>query len=131
MSQFTCISCRVAFADADIQRQHYKTDWHRYNLKRKVVNLAPVTAEDFQQRVLHQRQKDEDDAKDTSTYCKVCKKSFASHKAFENHENSKRHKEMVSALAESTGEFSYSSFYQKSSLNLNAFCVPSKMMMSR
>uniref|UniRef100_A0A0A9ZIZ0 Zinc finger protein 622 n=1 Tax=Lygus hesperus TaxID=30085 RepID=A0A0A9ZIZ0_LYGHE len=104
MSQFTCISCRVAFADADIQRQHYKTDWHRYNLKRKVVNLAPVTAEDFSQRVIHQRQKDADDAKDTSTYCKLCKKSFASKKAFENHENSKRHKELLSVLMESSDQ---------------------------
>ena len=42
---FTCISCHVAFKEANIQREHYKTDWHRYNLKRKVVELPPVTAE--------------------------------------------------------------------------------------
>jgi len=50
--RFTCISCRVTFADADLQRGHYKTDWHRYNLKRKVAELPPVTAENFRQRVL-------------------------------------------------------------------------------
>ena len=55
MSLFTCITCRVAFADADLQRSHYKTDWHRYNLKRKVAELPHVTAENFQQRVLAQR----------------------------------------------------------------------------
>ncbi len=55
MSSFTCITCRVAFNDADLQRAHYKTDWHRYNLKRKVAELPPVTAENFQQRVLAQR----------------------------------------------------------------------------
>ena len=55
MSLFTCITCRVAFADADLQRAHYKTDWHRYNLKRKVAELPPVTADNFQQRVLAQR----------------------------------------------------------------------------
>merc|ERR1712226_1268130 len=55
MSSYTCISCRVAFADADLQRGHYKTDWHRYNLKRKVAELPPVTAENFQERVLAQR----------------------------------------------------------------------------
>lgn len=32
----TCICCRVVFANSDIQREHYRTDWHRYNLKRKV-----------------------------------------------------------------------------------------------
>ena len=55
MTSFTCISCRVAFGDADLQRAHYKTDWHRYNLKRKVAELPPVTAEVFQQKVLAQR----------------------------------------------------------------------------
>ncbi len=54
-ASFTCITCRVAFADAELQRGHYKTDWHRYNLKRKVAELPPVTAENFQQRVLAQR----------------------------------------------------------------------------
>uniref|UniRef100_A0A069DTG3 Putative c2h2-type zn-finger protein n=1 Tax=Panstrongylus megistus TaxID=65343 RepID=A0A069DTG3_9HEMI len=92
---YTCISCRVAFSDADIQRQHYKTDWHRYNLKRKVVNLPPVTSEDFQQRVLQQREKDALQTQDTSVFCKVCRKSFGSAPAFENHLNSKRHKESL------------------------------------
>ena len=55
MSAYTCITCRVAFADADLQRGHYKTDWHRYNLKRKVAEMPPVTAENFQERVLAQR----------------------------------------------------------------------------
>ncbi|KAK9512505.1 hypothetical protein O3M35_000913 [Rhynocoris fuscipes] len=90
---FTCISCRVAFSNADIQRQHYKTDWHRYNLKRKVVNLPPVTSEDFQLRVLQQREKDAALLQDTSVFCKVCRKSFGSAPAFENHLNSKKHKD--------------------------------------
>ena len=47
---YTCITCAVAFKDADIQRGHYKTDWHRYNLKRKVAGMAPVTMEDFDKR---------------------------------------------------------------------------------
>jgi len=41
---------------AELQKTHYKTDWHRYNLKRKVADLPPVTAENFQQRVLAQRE---------------------------------------------------------------------------
>ncbi len=55
MSMYTCMTCRVAFPDADLQRAHYKTDWHRYNLKRKVGAMPPVTAENFQKRVLAQR----------------------------------------------------------------------------
>jgi pre-60S factor REI1 len=89
---YTCITCRVAFKDADIQREHYKTDWHRYNLKRKVAELPPVTAEEFQRRVLVQREKDDLDNKTTSVHCKVCRKTFNTQNAFENHLNSKKHK---------------------------------------
>ena len=53
MSAFTCITCRVVFVDGETQRAHYKTDWHRYNLKRKVAQLPSVTAENFRQRVLN------------------------------------------------------------------------------
>jgi len=64
MATYTCITCRVMFADkdgsegcaAELQKAHYKTDWHRYNLKRKVADLPPVTAENFQQRVFTQRE---------------------------------------------------------------------------
>ncbi|XP_069674094.1 cytoplasmic 60S subunit biogenesis factor ZNF622-like [Periplaneta americana] len=91
-STYTCITCRVAFKDAEIQRQHYKTDWHRYNLKRKVAELPPVTAEEFQRRVLIQREQDDENNKDNSQYCKVCRKNFSTKNAFENHLNSRKHK---------------------------------------
>jgi len=32
----TCLACRLVFADAINQKQHYTSDWHRYNLKRHV-----------------------------------------------------------------------------------------------
>jgi len=89
---FTCITCRVAFKDADAHRQHYRTDWHRYNLKRKVAEFPPVTAEEFQCRVLIQQQSDDHDNKATSIHCKVCRKIFITQNAFENHLNSKKHK---------------------------------------
>lgn len=90
---FTCITCRVAFKDADTQRLHYKTDWHRYNLKRKVAELPSVTSEEFQRRVLNQRIADAVMKRDTRTYCRICGKSFGNQKAFDNHLNSKRHKD--------------------------------------
>lgn len=52
---FTCVTCNVAFNNSDIQRDHYKTDWHRYNLKRKVADLPAVSIEDFMQRVQIQK----------------------------------------------------------------------------
>ena len=93
MEQFTCISCHVKFADGDVQRFHYKSDWHRYNLKRKVAELPPVTSEEFQKRVLLRRSENEFESRDTSVYCKTCGKSFGTQNAFDNHLNSKRHRE--------------------------------------
>ncbi|XP_078655879.1 cytoplasmic 60S subunit biogenesis factor ZNF622-like isoform X1 [Branchiostoma floridae x Branchiostoma belcheri] len=93
MSSFTCISCRVAFASADLQRAHYKSDWHRYNLKRKVAELPPVTAENFQQRVMAQKAQVEECERETCSQCGICKKFFNTQNAFENHMKSKKHKE--------------------------------------
>lgn len=95
MSQLTCINCQVAFQSTTIQRDHYKTDWHRYNLKRKVAELPPVTNEEFRRRVLLVQQENEDETKSKKhTYCSVCKKSFASDHSFQNHSLSKKHTDL-------------------------------------
>ncbi|GKV53316.1 hypothetical protein SLEP1_g59848 [Rubroshorea leprosula] len=36
MPGLTCNACNKEFNDDSEQRLHYKSDWHRYNLKRKV-----------------------------------------------------------------------------------------------
>ena len=92
-SQFTCITCRVIFRDLEIQRQHYKSDWHRYNLKRKVAELPPVSVEEFQKRVIAQRTKDDKEREEELISCKMCKKSFSTRNQYENHLLSKKHKE--------------------------------------
>nr|XP_056710504.1 cytoplasmic 60S subunit biogenesis factor ZNF622 [Euleptes europaea] len=94
MASYTCITCRVAFTDADVQRAHYKTDWHRYNLKRKVAAMPPVTAEDFQERVLAQRAGLEQQSQASATYCTACSKRFSNFSAYENHLKSKKHLEL-------------------------------------
>ncbi|XP_072267959.1 cytoplasmic 60S subunit biogenesis factor ZNF622 [Pyxicephalus adspersus] len=99
MSAYTCITCRVAFADPDIQRAHYKTDWHRYNLKRKVADMPSVTAENFQERVLAQRAVVEEQSKETATYCTVCSKRFSTFNAFENHLKSRKHLDLEKKTA--------------------------------
>ncbi|XP_054730419.1 cytoplasmic 60S subunit biogenesis factor ZNF622 [Anastrepha obliqua] len=95
MSAHTCISCSVRFSTADMQRDHYKTDWHRYNLKRRVAELPPVTAEAFQDIVLRVREEKatEELESQMSFYCKACRKQFSTQKAHDNHLNSKKHKD--------------------------------------
>lgn len=51
VGSFTCMTCRQLFSSADEQRTHYKTDFHRFNLKRKIAQLAPITMEQFSQKV--------------------------------------------------------------------------------
>lgn len=44
-SLFTCISCAVAFSEPALQRAHFASDWHRYNMKVGVVSMAiPLVA---------------------------------------------------------------------------------------
>ena len=93
---YTCITCRVAFVDPELQRSHYKTDWHRYNLKRKVAELPPVTAENFKERVLAQRAVDTVETK--HEFCQICKKHFTSENSYQSHLRSRRHKEREVAV---------------------------------
>ncbi|KAF9105372.1 hypothetical protein BGX27_009656 [Mortierella sp. AM989] len=102
-SLFTCLACHVAFKSADIQREHYRSDWHRYNLKRKMVELPPITAEMFAQKVTAKQQQTADAeaaaaAASTSNECKVCRKSYSSENAYQNHLVSKKHKETEAKL---------------------------------
>lgn len=97
-TSFTCITCRVAFRDLEIQRQHYKSDWHRYNLKRKVADLPPVTVEDFQKRVIAQCNKYDASREEESKYCSICGKTFSTQNQYDNHLSSKKHKDKLFKL---------------------------------
>lgn len=102
-SRLTCITCQVGFTDPDLHREHFKGDWHRYNLKRKVANLATVTVEEFEKRKeAHETQAkiDKGEVRENGSYCIACRKNFSSKKAYENHLNSKRHKELVLQFGE-------------------------------
>lgn len=89
----TCVTCCVIFKDNEIQREHYKSDWHRYNLKRKIAQLPPVIATEFNNRVLQQRSKVEESNQGKNQYCEPCRKHFGTENSYTNHLNSKKHKE--------------------------------------
>jgi len=38
-----CSNCHMCFEDDTQHREHCRTDWHFYNLKRKIVGLPHVT----------------------------------------------------------------------------------------
>lgn len=49
--QYTCNSCNLAFTAPEDQRVHMKSDWHRYNLKRRVAQLPPIDENLFNSKV--------------------------------------------------------------------------------
>ena len=44
-----CTSCKVALQDRQEQLLHYRLDWHRINLKRKIQGKSPLSAEAFEE----------------------------------------------------------------------------------
>ena len=48
---YTCNTCCLEFTTSDLQRSHMKCDWHRYNLKRKVAQLPPVSEAVFNDKM--------------------------------------------------------------------------------
>ncbi len=48
---YTCMTCRMFFDSAEVQRTHYRAPWHCFNLKRKVAGLPPVSEESFEDKV--------------------------------------------------------------------------------
>ncbi|KAK0557484.1 pre-60S factor rei1 [Tilletia horrida] len=125
---YTCLSCNIAFPNAQDQRGHYRSDWHRYNAKRKLAQLPPIRQDVFQQKVAAasgssstsaaapqpeaqasgsaaangSTEMQTDAASSTSSTrnrCDVCNKSFASDKVLADHTNSKKHKETALAAS--------------------------------
>ncbi|CAG8468045.1 16393_t:CDS:2 [Acaulospora colombiana] len=92
--RYTCLACQVAFETAGNQRSHYGTDWHRYNLKRKVAELPPVTYSAFEQKVLAQQALSKNAAEEISfsAECSACGKTYYSKNAYANHLQSNKHK---------------------------------------
>ncbi|XP_037344817.2 tRNA endonuclease ANKZF1 isoform X2 [Pungitius pungitius] len=45
-----CTACKSSFVSREEQTEHYKLDWHRFNLRLKISGMPPVTAEEFERK---------------------------------------------------------------------------------
>ena len=70
---YTCLSCSLAFTDTASQREHYATDLHRYNSKRRVAGLGPVSLELYNEKVLSSRVEPTEETVAGRLSCKACK----------------------------------------------------------
>lgn len=47
---YFCSSCHCYLQEEKAYKAHYKSEFHRYNIKRKLLDFAPVTYEQFIKR---------------------------------------------------------------------------------
>ncbi|KAK4705721.1 pre-60S factor REI1, partial [Phenoliferia sp. Uapishka_3] len=92
---YTCLSCALAFENAQSQRDHYATDLHRYNSKRRVAGLPSVTAQIFNDKIADRTGVNAPVEVVQKFACKACSKAFATAATLATHERSKKHKEIV------------------------------------
>ncbi|KAI1341202.1 C2H2 type zinc-finger-domain-containing protein [Xylariaceae sp. FL0016] len=92
--QYTCNTCQVAFRYADTQKGHMKSDWHRYNLQRRVASLPPISSQVFTEKVLQARAADsaQADRAGFQQVCDVCQRTYYSENSYRNHLGSQKHK---------------------------------------
>lgn len=92
MPVLTCNACNKEFEEESQQKLHYRSEWHRYNLKRKVAGVPGVTEALFQAR---QSALAEEHSKLSATpmlySCSLCGKEYRSSKAHAQHLNSRSH----------------------------------------
>ncbi|XP_068334462.1 cytoplasmic 60S subunit biogenesis factor REI1 homolog 1-like [Pyrus communis] len=92
MSGLTCNSCNKEFLDDSEQKLHYKSEWHRYNLKRKVAGVPGVTEALFIARQAALAQEKNNLSETPMLYsCGLCGKGYRSSKAHAEHLKSRSH----------------------------------------
>ena len=76
-----------------------RSDWHRYNLKRRMAELPPTSAEDYKEKVLAAQAVTDAAAKKAGfeKTCEICQKTYYSENAYRNHMGSQKHKLRVAA----------------------------------
>jgi pre-60S factor REI1 len=82
-----------------------QSDWHRYNLKRRVASLPPLTSEVFAEKVLANKASAAETAARASfeKRCEACEKTYYSENAFVNHLGSQKHKTLAARLVARRG----------------------------
>src|SRR5258708_28440116 len=60
-------------ADGFLPGDHYRSDHHRYNMKRRVASLPPVSVAVFNQKMLERRQDTAVIFSPKGSTCEVCK----------------------------------------------------------
>ena len=90
-----CKSCIKSFPGKKAFKRHFQSDWHRYNFKRNLIDLSPISEDNFdrKRRELGEKRKKTIAERDTVKIfrCGVCSKKFKSLKTKAHHDQSRKH----------------------------------------
>jgi pre-60S factor REI1 len=98
MSNLFCSNCKIDIKGGEDIKEHYKSEFHRYNIKRQLVSLPALSIENYEKKKaqvaeVQQQQKEE------VLNCKTCHKSFGNKNTYDQHINSSKHKDTVKKIA--------------------------------
>lgn len=99
-SSILCQSCNVSLDDSN-RDDHYRSELHSINLKRRIADLPPITQDGYLRLKQAEAQKKlEQEALETDVLfiCDACSKTFRSEGQFNTHNSSKKHRDTVKAL---------------------------------
>ncbi|KAL8208276.1 hypothetical protein R6Q57_007688 [Mikania cordata] len=97
MHRLTCNACNKEFVDEIARKIHYKSEWHRYNLKRKIAGVPGVTEALFlaRQSALSEEKSKRNEPLMLYT-CGLCGKGYRSSNAHAQHLKSRVHATLAS-----------------------------------
>ena len=97
-----CNHCLFNCETYEKMKEHYKSDFHKYNLNRVTMNLAPVSYNDYitkknnYLKLAEQMKKEKEEKSNTNPngdylFCEICQKKFLSKNKLNEHLKSKLH----------------------------------------
>lgn len=97
-----CKTCQTSFDSVKTFKEHFASDWHRYNYKRSVISMPPVSKQSFieKRQAMIQKERAIKMAKEAPKIieCKECKKKFKSESTLSHHLSSKKHFKVMENL---------------------------------
>lgn len=101
-----CSACRIQFDNVFDYKMHISTEYHIYNVKRRVATLDPISEEVFEEKkaTLLPQSQCTSQLSQVIHKCQPCKKVFKTNEQMEQHKKSKNHKKNEKAYLEAHPE---------------------------
>eukprot|EP00826_Nyctotherus_ovalis_P064721 TRINITY_DN949_c0_g1_i1.p1 TRINITY_DN949_c0_g1~~TRINITY_DN949_c0_g1_i1.p1 ORF type:complete len:416 (-),score=126.64 TRINITY_DN949_c0_g1_i1:66-1313(-) len=92
-----CTSCEIRIGSKEEYKKHFQSDFHKYNCKRKLVSLNPVSLQDFEEkRAQLLSSAASETSEETNFVCEACGKTFAHNSQYRQHLQSRKHSKSLS-----------------------------------